>query len=137
MKKSKQILGLTKKGSEIPLKERHEMIKEYLQGGRKKVEVWYDHTGQTEEHGQLLRWMQIYGYIDKPKTSKFATDMKEKQPSPAIDVSIENTQLKRKIKELEKSLEMAELKSYAYSTMIDVAEEQLKVSIRKKLNTKQ
>jgi transposase len=136
MKTSKQILGLTKNGSEIPLSERHEMIKEYLQGGKKKVEVWYNHTGQTEEHGQLLRWMQKYGYIEKPEISKFAIRMKEK-PSTPIDISIENNQLKGKIKELEKSLEMSELKAYAYSTMIDVAEEQLKVSIRKKLNTKQ
>jgi transposase len=136
MNESKRILGLTKNGSEIPLSERHEMIKEYLQGGKKKIDVWYNHTGQTEEHGQILRWMERYGYIEKQKRSKFVADMKDK-PSTPIDVSIENNQLKRKIKELEKSLEMAELKAYAFSTMIDVAEEQLKVSIRKKLNTKQ
>ncbi len=40
--------------------------------------------------------------------------------------------MKRKIKELEKALEDAELKAFAYSTMIDVAEEELKISIRKK-----
>ena len=136
MKTCKQILGLKRKGSEIPINERHEMILEYLQGNKKKVEVWFEHTGQTEEHGQLLRWMLMYGYTDNGKILNFATEMKQKSSVP-LDSSIETHQLKRKIKELEKSLEMAELKAYAYSTMIDVAEEQLKISIRKKLNTKQ
>ncbi len=51
--------------------------------------------------------------------------------------SIDSLQLKNKIKELEKALEYSELKSEAYSEMIDIAEKELKISIRKKLNTKQ
>jgi transposase-like protein len=51
--------------------------------------------------------------------------------------SIENIQLKQRIKDLEKALEHSNLKAEAYSTMIDIAEKELKVSIRKKLNTKQ
>jgi transposase len=53
------------------------------------------------------------------------------------DESIEAIQLKKKIKEIEKSLEYSELKAEAYSTMIDIAEKELKINIRKKLNTKQ
>jgi transposase len=53
------------------------------------------------------------------------------------DESIDNIQLKNRIKELEKALEYSELKAVAYSEMIDIAEKELKISIRKKLNTKQ
>lgn len=51
--------------------------------------------------------------------------------------SVESIQLKQRIKELEKALEFSELKAEAFSEMIDIAEKELKVSIRKKSNTKQ
>lgn len=43
----------------------------------------------------------------------------------------------KRIKELERQLEDEQIRSLGYSKMIDIAEEQLKVSIRKKLDTKQ
>lgn len=42
-----------------------------------------------------------------------------------------------KIKRLERTLEESELKAESYSKMIDIAERELKISIRKKYNTKQ
>lgn len=51
--------------------------------------------------------------------------------------SVDIIQLKNKIKELEKAVEYSELKAEAYSEMIDIAEKELKISIRKKSNTKQ
>lgn len=45
--------------------------------------------------------------------------------------------LQAKIKRLERELEDAQLKAEAYSKMIDIAERELKISIRKKSNTKQ
>lgn len=49
----------------------------------------------------------------------------------------EKAALEKRIKELEKALEMAKLKNVAIETMIDIAEEQLKISIRKKSGPKQ
>ena len=43
----------------------------------------------------------------------------------------------KRIKDLERQLEDEQIRSYGYSKMIDIAEDQLKVSIRKKLDTKQ
>ena len=43
----------------------------------------------------------------------------------------------RRIKELERQLEDERLRSLAFSTMIDVAEEELGVPIRKKSGSKQ
>jgi len=46
-------------------------------------------------------------------------------------------ELVKRIKELERKLEDEQIRSFGYSKMIDIAEEQLKVSIRKKPDTKQ
>ncbi|MBL7779556.1 MAG: hypothetical protein JNK66_14855 [Chitinophagales bacterium] len=43
----------------------------------------------------------------------------------------------KRLKELEKQLEDAQMKNIALETMIDIAEEQLKISIRKKSGPKQ
>ena len=43
----------------------------------------------------------------------------------------------KRLKELEKQLEHAQMKNIALETMIDIAEEQLRISIRKKSGPKQ
>ena len=53
-----------------------------------------------------------------------------------MDESFEILQLKKRIAELEKQLKDAELKAIAFSTMVDIAEEEFKIPIRKKFNTK-
>jgi hypothetical protein len=44
--------------------------------------------------------------------------------------------LKKRIAELEKQVKDAEMKAIAFSTMVDIAEEEFKIPIRKKFNTK-
>lgn len=46
-------------------------------------------------------------------------------------------ELIKRIRELERQLEDEKIRSYGYSRMIDIAEEQLKIPIRKKPDTKQ
>ena len=46
-------------------------------------------------------------------------------------------ELQKRIKALEKELERARMKNIALSTLIDVAEEQLKIKIRKKPGARQ
>jgi len=46
-------------------------------------------------------------------------------------------ELIKRIKELERKLEDEQIRSFGYSKMIDIAEERLKVPIRKKPDTKQ
>lgn len=50
---------------------------------------------------------------------------------------IDNNALENRIKELEKQLEMAQMKTVALNTMIDIAEKELKIQIRKKSGPKQ
>jgi hypothetical protein len=49
----------------------------------------------------------------------------------------DNKQLEARIKELEKQLEYAKMKDIAMNTLIDVAETEFKISIRKKVGSKQ
>ena len=51
-------------------------------------------------------------------------------------VFFEMLQLKKRIQALESQLKDAELKAIAFSTMVDIAEKEFKIPIRKKYNTK-
>lgn len=117
--------------------ERHKIIQEYLSSDCTKDWIWRKYTGKTD-HGHLLRWMRELGYSDKgadvTKKQTFADMAKKKQPQTGND--FETLQLKKRIAELEKQLKDAEMKAIAFSTMVDIAEEEFKIPIRKKFNTK-
>ena len=79
-----------------------------------------------EDDATIYKWIERYG---QGKELSLATmTAKEKQ---------EKVFLENRIKELEKALEMAKFKNIAMETMIDIAEDQLKISIRKKAGPKQ
>ena len=61
--------------------------------------------------------------------------MKPKKQSLAVPSLSEATLLAR-IKELERQLEDEQLRSDAFNRMIDIAEKELQIPIRKKSNTK-
>jgi hypothetical protein len=61
---------------------------------------------------------------------------KKKTSSIIAEESFEILQLKKRISELENQLKDAEMKAIAFSTMVDIAEKEFKIPIRKKLNTK-
>ena len=134
MRESKSVLGL-KKSRDFSIEERKMIIEEYLKSGKTKREIWENHTGYPEEHGQLLKWMRNLGYCETKRTrifeEKFTTMAKSKEV-----YSIENEELKSKINELEKALINSELRATMYETMVEVAEKQFKINIKKKSNTK-
>ena len=55
---------------------------------------------------------------------------------PIKSETISEIELKAKIKQLEQALINSELRATALETMIEVAEKELKINIRKKSNTK-
>ncbi len=77
----------------------------------------------------ILKWMRKFGYASNFDSITFRMKSKELPEYPE--------QLKRRIVELEKALEEAKLSSKFYSTMIDIAEKEFKLPIRKKSVTKQ
>ena len=146
-KKSKFISGLSggtiiqKSGRYFSDEEKHQIIQELFSTGCTKRDIWEKYTGQSEEHGQLLRWMRKLGYntgikTRRPNFVRNSHSMKKKKKSVQASDSFENLQLKKRIEELEKQLKDAEMKSIAYSTMVDIAEKEFNIPIRKKLNTK-
>jgi len=125
--------------------EKHQIIQEMLSSQCSKQAIWKKYTGRDNEHGKILNWMRQFGYnsaISSNRSSLASTIefMPKKKPiSAAIESekdSFENLQLRKRIAELEKQLKEAELKAIAFSTMIDIAEKEFKIPIKKKFNTK-
>ena len=77
----------------------------------------------------ILKWMRKFGYQGNPYQPTEVMESKDLSDDPA--------DLKLRIKALEKALADAKLSSEAYSTMIDIAEQEFKIPIRKKFVTKQ
>jgi hypothetical protein len=138
---SKVISGL-RSGSSFTISERHQIIQEMLSSNCTRAEIWRKYSGQSEEHGFLLRWMRQLGYPMEltVRRSIFGGNnnlMAKKQTTTAKEEdSFEILQLKKRISELENQLKDAEMKAIAFSTMVDIAEKEFKIPIRKKLNTK-
>jgi hypothetical protein len=137
---------IQKAGKYFTETEKHQIIQELISTQCTKAEIWEKYTGQEEEHGQLLRWMKALGYDTGIKARRpnivsnlYSMTQRKIKPDKSVnteDESFENLQLKKRIVELEKQLKDAELKAIAFSTMVDIAEKEFKIPIRKKLNTK-
>jgi hypothetical protein len=112
--------------------EKRQIIEEYLKGNRTKADVWRQFTGRQVEHGKIKLWMRKLGYIENISQQKIVAlpIMATNKPQPSAE------ELQRRIKQLEQQLLDSQLKEEAYRRMIDIAEKELKVSIRKKPNTK-
>jgi hypothetical protein len=125
--------------------EKHLIIRDYLSSGLTKREIWIKHTGKTD-HGLLLKWMRGFGYIipNDNKSSNIVSNLylmprkksKLDNPTTSEEETFETHQLKKRIADLEKQLKEAELKAIAFSTMVDIAEKEFKIPLRKKFNTK-
>jgi transposase-like protein len=77
----------------------------------------------------LVNWVRMY----KKTLETGAVTLPPMTPKKRKD----SAALKQRIKQLEKSLEKANVMIYGLNTMIDYAEKELKVPVRKKHGTKQ
>ncbi len=138
---SKVISGL-RSGKSFSIAERHQIIQEVLLYQSTRREIWKKYTGENQEHGNILKWMRQLGYVTDHSIgiSNFVGNrnlMPKKKKIPEIgEESFEILQLKKRVLELESQLKDAEMKAIAFSTMVDIAENEFKIPIRKKLNTK-
>jgi hypothetical protein len=146
-KKSKVISGLSegkiiqKSGKYFSEEEKHHILQDLISSKCTKREIWEKYTGHEEEHGQLLRWMRKLGYdteiqTRRPNFVSNSLQMKKEKEQKESTESFETLQLRKRVEELEKQLKDAEMKAIAFSTMVDIAEEEFNIPIRKKLNTK-
>lgn len=143
-KRRKKIIQ--KKGNHFTETERHSIIQEMLKNNWTKQYACMLYTGEVEERSQLLRWMRKLGYVGQIEHKQYVSKrgirrfeiksngMSDKQ-NPEQE-SFETLQLKKRIAELEKQLKDAEMKAIAYATMVDIAEKEFNIPIKKKFNTK-
>lgn len=143
-KRTKKIIQ--KKGIQYSETERHAIIQEMLKNNWTKQYTWMLYTGELEERGQLLRWMRKLGYVGQIQHKQYVSkrsirrfEVKSSEMSDSQNCekeSFETLQLKKRIAELEKQLKDAEMKAIAYATMVDIAEKEFNIPIKKKFNTK-
>lgn len=130
--------------------EKHAIIQEFIETRCSKSEIWEKYTGNNREHGHLLNWMRQLGYnaVIKSRRPNIVTKIramaKQKQKhklqnevsNTNEDTDFDMLQLKKRVEELESQLKEAEMKAVAFSTMVDIAEKEFKIPIRKKFNSK-
>lgn len=105
--------------------ERLQLINEYLASGESK-EVFQ--AKRRLGHSCLSNWMITFG-LSNPSIPQPMASQKEE--------NLYARQLQDEISRLKKELEYERLRSKAFETMIDIAENELNVNIRKKSGAKQ
>lgn len=117
--------------------EKRLIIQDYLSGNETKQSVYSRYTGYPAENGKITMWMRKLGIEDKfVKHANFEGMPKRKKEIEVGSDEFETLQLKKRVEELERQLQAAELKAIAFSTMVDIAEKEFNIPIRKKYNTK-
>jgi transposase len=98
----------------------------------------YSYSVAAEQYGlkdkfvvrEIVKWYRRKYDLSQPnEIEAMAKSKKEKTPADSA--------LEARIKELEQALDLEKLKTEALETMIDIAEEQLQIDIRKKSGSQQ
>ena len=120
-----------------PLEFKHAVIKEYLSGalGHQALLRKYD----IRINGGIIRWMRRLGYTEVPVKDGYLPSTKPLSlPAKKTnkDQPLDALSQEQRIKELERQLEDEQLRSEMYRRMIEIAERDLNIPIRKKSDTK-
>lgn len=110
------------------------VIEEYLSSGCSKEHLLAKYGIRGK--GAIQRWMRQYGYEDIHRKRMIRFAIPSSPTIPMAKKSNDVRELQKKIKELERQLEDEKLRSEAYSRIIDIAERELKIPIKKKSDTK-
>jgi transposase len=116
-----------KRSNRYPDEFKRKLAQEYLSGR-------FSYAVAAEEYGlkdkmvvkEFVKWYRKKYELGLANDS---TPMKKAKPTP------QDLRLEERIKQLEAELRMSKLKVEALETMIDIAEDQLKIDIRKKSGT--
>lgn len=112
------------------------IINDYLSGNEPKRSVYNRYTGYNSEHGKITKWMRKFGMEDNfIKIPNFDPVRNRKEKDVTGSEEFEILQLKKRIEDLERQVQTAEMKAVAFSTMVDIAEKEFNIPIRKKYNT--
>lgn len=109
----------------------YQIVQEYLTTdiSQSELQKKYNFGGK----GNIYRWMRKFG-VSKPDTEQLKLNRvmtREKESNPR------ERELELKISKLEDALQREKFKASALNTLIDVAERDLKIEIRKKPGARQ
>jgi Skp family chaperone for outer membrane proteins len=116
---------------------KRKVIEEYLSTGCSKMYLLRKYDIQFKS--AIQTWMRVLGYTDPGSSGQsfkfgqiiFAPLAKQKSNIPD-----DKADLQKKVRELERQLEDEKLRSEAYARMIEKAEKELNISIKKKSGTR-
>jgi len=110
------------------------VIEEYLSTGSTKVAILRKYNIRFK--GALQQWMKKLGYSDMSLVVKRKLETLTIPDLPKKINSTKNEDLLKKIQQLERQLEDEKLRSEAFARIIEKAEKELNIPIRKKPNTR-
>jgi len=102
---------------------KNKVCNEYHSGKGSKSELQRKYG--IKGHDRLKQWLEKFPFFDEPSTNQLHLSMLSTKGES-------KSELEARIKALEKELEESQLKQEAYRMMIDIAEEQFKIKIKKK-----
>lgn len=118
---------------------KEQIIQEYLQQGcgYRKLEQKYGVSRTT-----ICKWVQIYQGIHglertQQQQTHYLRDMDDANKKRQPKNKVASQELEKKIAALEKQLQWEKLRADALDTLINVAEDKLNISIRKKSGSPQ
>ena len=114
-----------------------EAVYRVLSGQLRKVDAKREYG--LRGHATLDYWIERYGHGILSEHKELLEQMRQrrKKRNTAVKGEMPETEdLRKRVKQLERELQDAKLRAEAYSLMIDLAEKELKVAIRKKSDTK-
>jgi transposase len=110
---------------------KEKVCQEYLETG---VSLCYlSDKYQITGHHTIKGWLRTFG-DDRMKKEIYGSMIMAKLRKEDLPTTME--QMKKRIRELERQLEDAEIKAELSEKIIEIAEEQLNIQIRKKSDTK-
>jgi hypothetical protein len=110
------------------------VIEEYLATKCNKMDLLRKYNIRFKS--AIQAWMKKLGYEDTHRTQRIKFDRSLPLTLSMATKSENILELQKRVHALEQQLQDEKLRVEAYSRMIDMAEKELKVSIKKKLNTK-
>lgn len=113
---------------------KRKVIEEYLSTGCSKMSLLRKYNIQFKS--AIQHWMRVLGYRDHPKEIGMLKFMQPISISLPNKKDINVTELQKRIRELERQLQEEKLRSEAYARVIEKAEAELKIPIRKKPGTR-
>jgi transposase-like protein len=114
---------------------KRKVCEEYLLTGHSKMSLLKKYDIRMKSG--IQKWLRQLGYEDIHQKPRYLNSYLPSLALKKTDTSTSKTDsLEKRIKELERLLEDEQLRSEAYIRVIDIAEKEFNIPIRKKPNTK-